>query len=556
MKKGSVSTPRDIKNNEIISDIVENHFSLSKESFDYFKEQLFHPDIDDFVYEKLEGNGSNDLRIRYPIDDDMKEQVDKGWKIFNEEFGDFVRHYNVTYDNFINNKVTIENNEYKLNKAVKKFYKENNLFFHNIDHIFNLINDEALPKNYPLEIVVSLNFADWFLSSTGNGWSSCISLENSSPDCYWAGLPGLVGNKNIVMVYLTNGAHKNFEGIITDKQIMRSFCLLTDRNELLKTLWYPHRLINNEEIDRIIKDFNFKAKTMENRNYSPKYDKVDFIYNKEGFTLYPYSDEYIINEDGEVYIKEAGGGFRSFSYKSGNRYTDNIYYTDMNLSNMIDDNQEIINFLDVKEFETCPLCDNEEYIDNMVDIARAYDYIQVCQQCYNDPDKVVQDVFGIVAIKENAKYSEEYKGFLSTRSLFGIRRCLISGLGISIRNRAFPIYYDSDSNVPYKFVHPDYLDKAKINDYVIEGVDDRLYISDSYILKRNASIFMNQVNTSTSFNDVAEYARENFAESARDMMAEVSTYTIPVRDPFIPRIENITITFNYDLNESNVDVFT
>jgi len=95
-----------------------------------------------------------------------------------------------------------------------------------------------LPTKQKLQLVLSLNFADWFLCSAAeNGWSSCMSLESDYEGSFWAGLPGTIGDKNRALIYITDGKKKNYGGIETDRFISRSWAFLvrTGKKEKSKT---------------------------------------------------------------------------------------------------------------------------------------------------------------------------------------------------------------------------------------------------------------------------------------------------------------------------------
>jgi hypothetical protein len=100
------------------------------------------------------------------------------------------------------------------------------------------VGERKLPSKENIELVFSLNFADWFLCSTDNGrWSSCLNVESDHQEPYWAGLPGLVGDKNRAMVYLTDGTTKNHLGIKVDRVLARSW-VLTVMNEKKTELFF------------------------------------------------------------------------------------------------------------------------------------------------------------------------------------------------------------------------------------------------------------------------------------------------------------------------------
>lgn len=93
-----------------------------------------------------------------------------------------------------------------------------------LKNIFEEIGKYKIP-NKKLYLVLSLNFMDWFLCSTGEGWSSCLSLESDYEGGYWHGLPGLIGDKNRALLYITDGKQKEYNGIKIDRFICRSWVL-------------------------------------------------------------------------------------------------------------------------------------------------------------------------------------------------------------------------------------------------------------------------------------------------------------------------------------------
>ena len=86
------------------------------------------------------------------------------------------------------------------------------------------------------KICFSLNYADWFLASTGENWFSCVNFTCDIGN--WRGLPGLVGDKNRLLVYVSDGTTKEFHGVKTPKMLKRCWCFLfqdKEGNKILKT---------------------------------------------------------------------------------------------------------------------------------------------------------------------------------------------------------------------------------------------------------------------------------------------------------------------------------
>ena len=110
-------------------------------------------------------------------------------------------------------------------KSIKYFYGDK-VELDTIIKFNQSISEKRFPIGKELQIVLSLNFADWFLCSTAESWTSCLDLKSSHQSAFWASLPGLIIDKNRALVYITDGTKKEFCGITTDKFITRSWILL------------------------------------------------------------------------------------------------------------------------------------------------------------------------------------------------------------------------------------------------------------------------------------------------------------------------------------------
>jgi hypothetical protein len=253
------------KNKVKIYNLVKKHFSLTNKSLKLFRHRLFFEPHFNEMYKRLANDKiPDDLRIRIPIKEKdtsfSLKNTDKGWIIFrNFLYEHLFDIYNlIEYSDFRKNKIKIKNQELKLFKYVKsEFIKKisssfndhgvycnvrnhlsdtiNSYYVTNIDkaekfinEVFNLIGKNSIPKKNDLELVISLNFADWFLCSTGESWSTCLNLEGSG---YWLGLPGLIGDKNLALVYITNGVKKERFDIKVDSIIARGWIYTGRRNK-------------------------------------------------------------------------------------------------------------------------------------------------------------------------------------------------------------------------------------------------------------------------------------------------------------------------------------
>ena len=140
-----------------------------------------------------------------------------------------------------------------------------------------------------LQLVLSLNFADWLFCSTGEEWTSCMSLESSHYEAFWTGLPGMVGDKNRAMVYLTDGQKKTNYGITVDRIIARSF-ILTVRSKI------QTKPIKYKEYFSLVKEYPQKF-GME--NLLKKYFKIELIPEDKNFVSKYYT---------EILKQKAGNG--------------------------------------------------------------------------------------------------------------------------------------------------------------------------------------------------------------------------------------------------------
>ena len=107
---------------------------------------------------------------------------------------------------------------------------------------FENIGTDTFPTG-ELELVASLNFADWFLCSAAENWSSCLNINAMGSESYWSGIPSLIGDKNIIMFYLTKkNQKKKIFGIETDKFIVRTFARLARNKNSNKTCLLFHNV--------------------------------------------------------------------------------------------------------------------------------------------------------------------------------------------------------------------------------------------------------------------------------------------------------------------------
>jgi len=260
----------DETNKKRVIDLVKKHFSLSNDSNERFADALNNPFIDS-VFNDLD----NGLRKRMPLNNKDLENLDFNWAKFKKDFPTLEKETKIAYEDFNNNFVVYKKNKIRILKRLKLFYTKEEGYkrrlrdlcsYHGwtfdgtfskefISDVIYLIKEKflqsaknKLPKDN-LELVITLNFADIFLSATGDSWRSCLSFTSEWEGAYWAGLPGLAVDKNRFMVYITNGEKKIFEGIKVDKMFYRSFGIIDNENKLFTVKWYPTKPIEQKGFD-------------------------------------------------------------------------------------------------------------------------------------------------------------------------------------------------------------------------------------------------------------------------------------------------------------------
>jgi hypothetical protein len=301
----------------VIENLVKNCFGLSKDSFLFFKEKLYKPDIPEEIAPFL------DEDYRYKIDlekENILESIDPAWDVFCESFYSILYYIKYIqnqghgnnffiefdYGMFRKGVIKIDKNTYRLKKGLLKFYSlikdTSSLLF---NHVFGT-GEEAIEENFSnrideimkikqskktnMKIVLSYNFADWFLCATSESWSSCLNLESEYAKCYWSGLPGLLGDPNRAMLYITDDDEKEYQGIITDRFLVRSWLVLTDENEYACVRFFPSDL-KPEPLSGL-----FPFKLHSHHEWKSKH-KVNLLYHKNNDSCFIYKDYHVFAPD-------------------------------------------------------------------------------------------------------------------------------------------------------------------------------------------------------------------------------------------------------------------
>ncbi len=441
-------------NKEVIYSIIKKYFSLEPQGLELVKSNLESPQIDD-AYMAL--GLDSEHRKRWSLAG-LESEVDQGWINFERAFPTFISHYSMKYEDFRNNKITIDKNSVKLRKALVAFYLENkenstgyfiggmfrrisgligsdimkeiddvvrgkeagkaheNAIYHKFSSVYSFyayyrdryrhvpetkieeayrdfmvseinskmdgIGVNKLPSSSKLELVLSCNYEDWFFCSTGNSWSSCLSLDGNYG--YWAGLPGLTTDRNRAMLYITNGEKKRpipyiDEKVEVDKVIARSWVLLTESNEMNLVRFYPFKILEKESIGKITGITFFDNDECSERC---KHEEIP-VFHTNGLSSNIYKDNTQFEKnsygDGKIYSCFTGSGTQYISKRTLSfEYEDYYDGIEGGLRTLVSEDSSLENYEGNKAY--CYMCDREiygeEYLDHRGNV--------ICERCYEN----------------------------------------------------------------------------------------------------------------------------------------------------------------------------
>ena len=309
-------TEQNIKNKKAYLDLCEKVWDFDEESLKYVDKRISDewepvPEIKDLI--SCKGATYEDQRIRFKMDmnnpevQSFFEADDSSFKTFKQTFSKALYrlkndyHTEITYNNFITNKVIFRKNCTKIKKVFEVVYKEH-------DEAFEYDSDSSYSEEKcaawivrqfekigaskksakELEFVISLNPMDWLLASTAENFTSCFDLSKSSGGGYQycLGLPFLCGDKNRMMLYISNGKKKTFQGITVDSVQTRTWCILDQSGTFNIVKWYPNDTIGYTPVRAITGCSNFFDRT----NFTRSKYNLDVLSSKLGAYFGVYSD--------------------------------------------------------------------------------------------------------------------------------------------------------------------------------------------------------------------------------------------------------------------------
>lgn len=203
-----------------------------------------------------------DCRFITELSDENKQVFDYGWKMLMDEAPDL----EITYQDYAENKIVIGGQKRKLFKYL------------NNQSLAQEIGKYKLP-NKKLYLVISINFEDFLMATTGNSWTACTDLRGG--DYKFTNIGNIFTNGRFI-VYITDKVETEFKGLKSYNKIFRAYGFINDKSEMITNIFYPIKEYLN------IDGPNGKIKSVENEMFS-KYS-FNKIYNKYGYFFYPYLD--------------------------------------------------------------------------------------------------------------------------------------------------------------------------------------------------------------------------------------------------------------------------
>ena len=269
------------QNKVVLFDLIKNHFCYNKASLNKLKRMIKKPYFDP-VYKSL---GLDKYGRKYfPIDYNAFRENDNAWVLFKRYFSMFCVSLNVSYKNFLDGYAIIEKNQYKILKALIAFYSDEkqkdylllnndvirwNYFKYNsnleraIREAWEVIAENKKSKKQ-LYVVLSLNYSDWFLCSTGESWTSCLNLYGDG-GTYWISIPSIFADKNKCLIYITDGQQKTVFGLTKERFINRTFGFLDESNNLYLVRHYPNSTYESINYKKL---FNYPYGVRDLNNYT------------------------------------------------------------------------------------------------------------------------------------------------------------------------------------------------------------------------------------------------------------------------------------------------
>ena len=394
------------ENRSKIINIVKNHFGYTDETKDLFEHMYNNrmPNIDIDYQKFLGANNTEDFKVKRAVSDDFMEKIDSGFLMFKLYFSSFVKFYNIKYSHFKNWKIEINKNMFKLQKALTNYYSslENRTYYASdvecvrdpddykrrkyseatisdkLRRIQESISERKLP-NQNLQLVITWDFADWFMCSTGETWHSCLCVDRFS-GCYWHGLPALIGDPNRCMVYMTNGEKKKYQEIEVDKVIARTWGILGHDGTIYLNKSYPTKNFFAKDVELMFPEFRFGSleELCENSSRRISKNPITPFWMPDNYSDFIYSDCSMLTPDRKIEMGRGGGHYVFRKLSDGKITVDNHsnFSTELGLSNLIAKNIDIISAGGHVSLRKCIICGKISSSMNRTEDGC------ICNECY------------------------------------------------------------------------------------------------------------------------------------------------------------------------------
>jgi hypothetical protein len=155
----------------------------------------------------------------------------------------------------------------------KKSFKESGLIAKKLKELYRfsaeILGSKGIKEN-PYSSFLSFNFFDWFLASTGESWSSCLSL---SKNCFYGVgiLSTFVCPDWGMLMVSKQKEEKNFYGITAPKVVARTWVIFGKNEKYNMANWYP---------------LKFSVKCENGKNAVKENIPIDFLNHKEEVQSY------------------------------------------------------------------------------------------------------------------------------------------------------------------------------------------------------------------------------------------------------------------------------
>ena len=365
-----------MSNEEKIFNLVKNHFYLDTNSLSIIEKLLLNKEERlKYIPEEVISHLDENLRFSIKLKKERYQDFDKGWKLFRQEFisSGIISNIGidfVSYTDFYENKILVNKNEQKLFKFLKKEIKKSaeamcgffagkgysvkltdfddkeervrlvNDFDKSFTKLIEEIGTVKMSKGKNLYLTVSYNYADWFLCATAEEWKSCLNLESEYSECYWTGLPGIFPDSNRAIVYLTNKEEKSYEGITSEKMLMRFWSILNNNNQYNIGRTYPSNLLCNSDIASILNRSTFPI-TFHEEELSISKNEIPIIRDAEGESIFIYLDNLCITNIQPNGFSLAWGSSGFYCLDSYNNFTEKRMRYTKGLKYLINNNTSL-----------------------------------------------------------------------------------------------------------------------------------------------------------------------------------------------------------------------